>query len=194
VTLQHLAYAAKPMLQALPMQLIFIYGQPASGKLTVARALAQRTGLAIFHNHLIVDAVGAVFPFGSPEFVRLRESMWLDVMTAAAGANRSLIFTFAPEATVAADFPDRVRAEIEALGGEVIFVALTVPEAEQERRIDTPERAQFGKLRSLELLHQLKDVFASSMARMPTPAISIDTSSLTPEEAAEKIVPRLTGD
>jgi chloramphenicol 3-O-phosphotransferase len=175
------------------MRLIFIYGQPASGKLTVARALAERTGLAIFHNHLIVDAVGAVFPFGSPEFVHLRESMWLDVMRAAASANRSLIFTFAPEATVAADFPDRVRAEIEALGGEVIFVALTVPEAEQERRIDTPERAQFGKLRSLELLHQLKDVFASSMARMPTPAITIDTSALTPEEAAEKIVTRLTG-
>lgn len=175
------------------MQLIFIYGQPASGKLTVARALAGRTGFALFHNHLVVDAVHAVFPFGSPEFVRLRESMWLDVMRAAAGANRSLIFTFAPEATVAADFPERVRAEIEALGGEVIFVALTVPEAEQARRIDTPERAQFGKLRSLEFLHQLKDVFASSMAHMPRPAITIDTSALTPEEAAEKIAARLTG-
>lgn len=174
------------------MRLIFIYGQPASGKLTVARALAQRTGLAIFHNHLIVDAVGAVFPFGSSEFVRLRESMWLDVMRAAASANRSLIFTFVPEATVAADFPDRVRAEIEALGGEVIFVALTVPEAEQARRIDTPERAQFGKLRSLELLHQLKDVFASAMAHMPAPAITIDTSALTPEEAAERIAAHVT--
>jgi chloramphenicol 3-O-phosphotransferase len=181
------------MLQALTMQLVFIYGQPASGKLTVARALAQRTGFAVFHNHLIVDAVGAVFPFGSPEFVHLRESMWLDVMRAAASAKRSLIFTFVPEATVAADFPDRVRTEIEALGGDVIFVALTVPEAEQVRRIDTPERAQFGKLRSRELLHQLNDVFAASMARMPKPAISIDTSVLTPEDAAERIAARLTG-
>lgn len=174
------------------MQLVFIYGQPASGKLTVARALARRTGLAIFHNHLIVDAVGAVFPFGSPEFVRLRESMWLDVLRAAASAGRSLIFTFAPEATVAADFPERVHAEIEALGGEVIFVALTVSEAEQARRIDTPERAEFGKLRSRELLHELKDVFASAMARMPAPAVAIDTSALSPEEAAEKIVAQLT--
>lgn len=174
------------------MQLVFIYGQPASGKLTVARALARRTGLAIFHNHLIVDAVGAVFSFGSPEFVALRESMWLDVLRAAARAKRSLIFTFAPEATVAADFPDRVRAEIEALGGKVIFVALTVPEAEQQRRIDMPERAQFGKLRSRELLHELKDVFASSMAVMPVPAVTIDTSALSPDEAAEQIVARLT--
>lgn len=174
------------------MQLVFIYGQPASGKLTVARALARRTGLAIFHNHLIVDAVGAVFPFGSPEFVALRESMWLDVLRAAAKANRSLIFTFAPEATVAADFPERVHAEIEALGGSVTFVALTVSEAEQARRIDTPERAEFGKLRSRELLRELKDVFASSMAVMPVPAVTIDTSVVLPDEAAEKIASLLT--
>lgn len=175
------------------MQLVFIYGQPASGKLTVARALAGRTGFALFHNHLVVDAVHAVFPFGSEEFVRLRERMWLDVMTEAARAGRSLIFTFAPEATVAADFPERVRSIIEALGGTVTFVALSVSEAEQARRINTPDRAQFGKLRSLELLHQLKDVFATSMARMPKPAIAIDTAALTPEEAAERIAARLTG-
>ncbi|QIG51318.1 shikimate kinase [Nordella sp. HKS 07] len=176
------------------MQLVFIYGQPASGKLTVGRALAERTGFAVFHNHLIVDAVGAVFPFGSPEFVRLRESMWLDVMRAAARTGRSLIFTFAPEATVAVDFPQRVRAEIEALGGRVIFVALVLPETEQERRIDTPDRSRFDKMRSLEMLHQYRDVFVSSMARMPEPAITIDTATRTPDEAAAEIVGALTTD
>ena len=174
------------------MQLVFIYGQPASGKLTVARALAQRIGFAVFHNHLIVDAVGAVFPFGSPEFVHLRESMWLDVMTEAARARRSLIFTFAPEATVTDGFTERVRSELEALGGTVTFVELSVSAAEQERRIDTPERAQFGKLRSPELLHQLKNVFASSMARMPKPALLVDTSALAPDKAAERIAAHLT--
>jgi hypothetical protein len=33
---------------------IFIYGQVASGKLTIARELAERTGMALFHNHPIV--------------------------------------------------------------------------------------------------------------------------------------------
>lgn len=174
------------------MQLVFIYGQPASGKLTVARALAQHTGFALFHNHLVVDAVHAVFPFGSPEFVRLRESMWLDVMRAAARSGRSLIFTFAPEATVAADFPERLRAEIEASGGNVTFVALTVPESEQERRIDTPDRACFGKMRSREMLREYRDVFASAMARMPKPALTIDTSAATPDDAARRITALLT--
>lgn len=55
------------------MKLIFIYGPAAAGKLTVARVLAEQTGVALFHNHLVVDAVMAVFPFGSEPFVRLRE-------------------------------------------------------------------------------------------------------------------------
>ncbi len=169
------------------MQLIFIYGQPASGKLTIARLLAGRTGLALFHNHLVVDAVGAVFPFGSDAFVRLRERVWLDVMAEAAKAGRSLIFTFAPEPTVAPDFAQRVRAQVEASGGKVIFVALTVPLAEQERRIAEPDRSAFGKMRSLDLLRQLKGEFAASMAAMPEPAITIDTAAMAPRQAAEKI-------
>ena len=55
------------------MILVFLYGPVASGKLTIARELAARTGFALFHNHLVVDAVMAVFPFGSESFVRLRE-------------------------------------------------------------------------------------------------------------------------
>jgi hypothetical protein len=169
------------------MQLLFIYGQPASGKLTVARELAGRTGFALFHNHLIVDAVGAVFPFGSETFGRLRERFWLEVIAEAAKAGRSLIFTFAPEPTVAPDFPERVRALVETAGGTVTFVALTVPAEEQERRLVEPDRAAFGKMRATELLHGLRREFASCMAAMPAPALVIDTGSTKPEDAARAI-------
>jgi len=37
------------------MKLLFIYGRPAVGKLTVARAVAERTGGRLFHNHLAVN-------------------------------------------------------------------------------------------------------------------------------------------
>src|SRR3546814_12818834 len=66
------------------VRLVFIHGAAASGKLTVARELAALTGLPLFHNHLVVDALLAVFPFGSPGFVLLRETMWMDVFRAAA--------------------------------------------------------------------------------------------------------------
>jgi hypothetical protein len=127
------------------MKLVFIYGAAASGKLTVARELAALTGLAVFHNHLIVDAVGSVFPFGSDRFIRLREVFWLAMFREAAEAGQSIIFTFAPEATVAPDFPHRARKTIEAFGGELIIVRLTLPVDEQERRIGNAGRSEFGK-------------------------------------------------
>lgn len=169
------------------MKLVFLYGEAAAGKLTVARHLAGQTGLPLFHNHLVVDAVGAVFPFGSESFIRLREQFWMETFQAAAAEDRSLIFTFAPEPTVDEGFAARVRALVEAAGGEVIFIALTVSADEQMQRIENASRAEFGKLRSPELLAQLKKAFAASMAAMPPAALTLDTGALAPEVAAARI-------
>lgn len=46
------------------MQLIFIYGPPAVGKLSVANALAKLTGYRVFHNHLTIDLVRSIFDWG----------------------------------------------------------------------------------------------------------------------------------
>ena len=169
------------------MQLVFIFGQAASGKLTIARELAARTGVALFHNHLVVDAVAAVFPFGTEVFARLREQFWMTVFDEAARQHRSLIFTFAPEPTVARDFPDRVRALIERHGGQVIFVALDLPQEEQERRLVDQSRAAFGKMRDLSLLRALRPQFEACMASMPEPALTLDVGHLTPSQSAEAI-------
>jgi chloramphenicol 3-O-phosphotransferase len=174
------------------MDLVFLYGPPASGKLTIGRALAELTELPLFHNHLVVDTVASVFPFGSPEFVRLREHFWLEMLRAAVSAGRSLIFTFAPEPTVATDFPARVQAIVQAAGGSTLFVALTLSDAEQEKRVDAASRAEFGKLRSVELLRTLQADFAASMAAMPPPDLLLDTGAIAPDEAARAIADALS--
>jgi hypothetical protein len=174
------------------MHLVFIYGQAASGKLTVGRELAKFAGLPLFHNHLVVDAVGAVFAFGTEPFIRLREDLWLQVIGEAARRGQSLIFTFAPEPTVDAGFPNRVRALVESFGGAVLFVVLTVPPDEQERRLVAPGRSAFGKLRSLDLLLSLRAGFARCMAEMPTPDLAIDTGSNSPFHAATQIAERMS--
>src|SRR6266446_1998140 len=158
------------------MKLIFIYGPAAAGKLTIARELVALTGYAVFHNHLIVDAVSSIFPFGSERFIKLREQFWLTMLREAAEAGRSTIFTFAPEASVALDFPERAKQQIESAGGRVHFVRLLVSPEEQERRIGNPDRAEFGKLRSLELLRQLQPQFEECEAAMPAPTLTIDTA------------------
>jgi hypothetical protein len=170
------------------MQLVFLYGVPASGKLTIGRLVAERTDIPLFHNHLVVDAVAAVFPFGSDEFVRLRESFWLQTIAAAAQLKKSLIFTFAPEPTVAPDFPAHVSELVKQAGGNIIYVALELTEQEQDARLGSSDRAAFGKLRSLDLLSDLRPGIAACMAAMPEPALRIDTGSTSPAEAADKIV------
>jgi hypothetical protein len=96
-----------------PAHLLFIYGAAAVGKLTVGREISKLTGLPLFHNHLVVDAVSSVFPFGSAPFIRLRETFWLEVFREAAAEKRSLVFTFAPESSVMPGFVDRVRRIVE---------------------------------------------------------------------------------
>ena len=172
------------------MEIVFIYGPAAAGKLTVGRELARLTGLPLFHNHLVVDAVGAVFPFGSEPFVRLRERFWLEVFIEAARSDRSLIFTFAPEPSVALDFPDRVRAVVEDAGGTIVFVRLTLSAAEQERRIGNGSRAEFRKLRSVEVLRKFRAKFTASEAAMPAPDLTIDSERTQPRDAARRIAER----
>ncbi len=173
------------------MQIVFLYGPAGAGKLTIGRELARLTGLPLFHNHFVVDAVSSVFDFGSEPFVRLREAFWLQTFAEAARASRSLIFTFAPEATVAPGFPARVQATIEPFGGGVAFIALTVSPEEQERRIVQPSRAAFGKLQSVDLLRRLRAEFDASLAAMPPAALTIDTEACTPPQAAERIAAHL---
>src|ERR1700722_14767574 len=127
------------------MDLVFLHGGAATGKLTTARALEQLLGYPVFHNHLVVDMLLPMFPFGSEPFVRLREQFWLAVFEDTAVAQRSITFTFAPENTVAAGFPARAKSAVEQAGGRVCFVRLTVDEPEQERRLGNPSRSEFHK-------------------------------------------------
>src|SRR5215475_8777468 len=91
------------------MNLLFIFGLPGVGKLTVARELAEITGLRLFHNHLTVDLFLSVFEFGNPEFIDLRETIWLSVVEGAAQVNLpALIFNFNPESSVRQAFIEKL--------------------------------------------------------------------------------------
>ena len=110
------------------MRLIFIYGLPATGKLTVAQELAKLTGYKLFHNHMVVDLLLSSLEFGSAQFVRLREKIWLGVFREASRAQvPGLIFTFNPEKTVRAGFVEQAVATVVNDGGRVDFVELVCP-------------------------------------------------------------------
>ena len=171
------------------MRLVFIHGPPAAGKLTVARRLRELTDFPVLHNHLIVDMLLAVFDFGSAPFVEMRESVWLNVMERAAQEQLpGLITTFTPENTVSPDFVDAVVTAIEGAGGKVLFVKLTCPEAELERRMENQSRAEFAKLRSLNIYRQLRDEGAFEFPPLPDSGLTIDTSKVDPDTSARLII------
>lgn len=170
------------------MDLIFLYGLPSVGKLTVARELEKLTGFKVFHNHLTVDLVASLFEFGSESFINLREKIWLETFSEALTAKlNGLIFTFAPENTVSNEFPEQVRILFEKNNGNAIFIELKCENEELEKRLTDSSRQEFGKLNSLELFRQLY-----SQGVFDTPKItadySVDTTQLSPKETATKII------
>jgi shikimate kinase len=169
------------------MELLFIYGSAAVGKLTIGRELAKLTGFRLFHNHLTVDAVLAVFDFGSEPFINLREQIWLSVFKEAAQRDVSLIFTFSPERTVRTSFIQDTLDTVESLGGKVLFIELTCPIEELERRIENPSRSEFRKLRSLEVFRKIRQAGVHIYPKLPNCGLTIDTSTMSPQQAACKI-------
>jgi hypothetical protein len=169
------------------VDLVFLHGPPAAGKLTTARELERLVGLPVFHNHLVVDLLTGLFPFGSEAFVRLREQFWLAVFTEAAGVGRSLTFTFTPDRTVAPGFPHRVREAVEPLGGRVRFVRLVVSAEEQERRIDRADRRAFHKVTDVGFLHRAR---AGAPPEQPPTELEVDTDTSAPATSAATIIER----
>jgi hypothetical protein len=135
-----------------------------------------------------VDLLLSVFDFGSPPFVQLREEIWLSFFAEAChNALPGLIFTFAPEKTVRAEFIPNVLKVFAEAGGEIEFVELICPLAELKTRIENPSRLQYRKLASLSLFDALHAAGTFDSSAMPTPRLTLDTSLCTPAEAALKI-------
>jgi len=174
------------------MKLIFIFGMPASGKLTVAKELSRLTGYKVFHNHLVVDLLLSVFDFGSKPFVELREDIWLSVFTQACSSGlEGLIFTFAPEATVRPEFPREALRAIESAGGQCEFVELVCSLEVLKARMNNESRRQFQKMTSVEDFERLHAQGSLDDSYMPKAKVVIDTGILTPSQSAERIASEL---
>ena len=75
------------------MKLIFIYGPPASGKLTIAEILSERTGIPLFHNHLSRDSVKDMYGDKLRDNYELVDRIRFDVLDYCSKNDTDLIFT-----------------------------------------------------------------------------------------------------
>ena len=144
------------------MKLIFIYGPPATGKLTVAKELSKLTGYKIFHNHLTADLVSSIFPFGTKAYSDLVAKIRLDLIeTATKNKVRGIIFTFVygvetSGGTADDRFIKKVINKVEKRNGQVLFVKLTCEEKELRNRLKHPSRKAFKKLNKIKILQSIR--------------------------------------
>jgi shikimate kinase len=167
-------------------RLIFIYGPPAVGKLTVARAVAERRGVRVLHNHATFDPVADVLTPGTPAFWETLDNVRLQLVTAAAREGIDLVYTFVFAPGDERHVDDVVSA-YESAGGSVVFVQLVAPPAELRRRVADSSRAAYNKIRdvaSLDAVLREHDVYASIPGR---DSLTIDAAATSPEDAAARI-------
>ena len=175
------------------MRLVFIYGPPAAGKLTIARQVAAMTGYHLFHNHLSRDAVTALVPHDTPAFTRVVRGVRLSWLQGAADARvPGVVFTFVYFHGEDDVFVDGVRSLVEERGGDVCMVQLTCDLATLERRITEPSRARFGKLvdrAGLARMIAAHEIFSAVPGQK---SLRIDTAARRPEESARIVAEHYT--
>jgi broad-specificity NMP kinase len=170
------------------VKLIFLYGAPAVGKLTIANEIARQTGFKVFHNHLSIDCIEPIFDFGTPSFFKLIETIRTETIAEAARENVNLIYTFCYAKDLDDPHIKKVINAVETRGGEVCFVLLTCQQHELEKRVLEESRKKFGKANNLNILHEILDKYDLSSPVPERESLQIDNTHLSPADVAQQII------
>ena len=170
------------------MRLVYLYGPPGVGKLTVGRELVTLTGFKLLHNHLTVNLVKSIFPFNSEPYIRLMRQFRRDMVAEAVRSGVDLVVTGVYIGT------DEQHAAIQRIvepayagGAAVLYVQLVCDrETWLARIVDVSRRAEdklMDPVRAVAIF-QGNDPFSA----MPVePTLQLDTTYLPPVEAAARI-------
>lgn len=177
-----------PIVKYYFMKFVFIYGPPGVGKLTVAKELAKITDYKLFHNHLTVELVSSIFPFGSKTHLELMEKIRFMVIEAAAKEGiKGIIFTFVYWTGEDDKFVKEFVRRIGRCGGEVLFVRLYCSRKELYKRIRHPSRKKFSKLKSVKELKEVEKKHDMDGTIGFGRNLSIDNTCISPKACARKI-------
>ncbi len=176
------------------MKLVFIIGSGAVGKMTVGQELMKKTGLRLFHNHMTIEPVIAVFGYYNGKVVNeMREAIFREF---AASDQPGMIFTYmwAFDQQADWDYIEHVKEIFAPYGTEFYYVELVAPmevrltrNATENRIRNKPSKADVEA--SNERLHgEEKYRLVSYEGEIPFDNyLRIDNSELTAEETAERI-------
>jgi hypothetical protein len=168
------------------MRLVFLYGPPAVGKLTIGLELAALTGFKVFHNHLTVNPLVALFERNSPPYQRLLREFRVRMLEEAAETGIDLIATWAYPRN-AEEAARAYFGAVESRGGRVHLVRLVCDRAALLARVGDPSRHAMEKLTDPARLEELLDGRFEPRLLPFGESLVVDTTELAPREAARRI-------
>ncbi len=172
------------------MKLIVIYGAPASGKLTIAKKVAEKTGYKLFHNHLTVDLLKELLDFGTPEFFELNQKLKLDLLEAAAkqGLVEGVIYTFVYNSQTDIPFIEKLKEISERQNIDLQFIQIFCEKGELLKRVTEDSRKEYKKVHSEEGLSKYLET-GDFMSEIPdVGSKKIDSTNLTSEETVTQVL------
>jgi len=170
------------------MELIIIYGPPASGKLTVAKELEKITGFNVLHNHLTGDISSAIYNFGSKRYKKFVRKLRKIILKEASKSEAKIIFTFVYGKGIDDKFIKKlINISKKRKKNKISFIWLRCSKNELEKRVISPERTHHGKLGTKKELRKDFQKY-NSFSKIPfIDSIEINNTRLSPKKTAKKI-------
>lgn len=171
------------------MNLIFLYGPPAVGKLTIAKHLQEKLGYKLFHNHMIINVLADIFGYDKPERRILVREFRLKILEEATKDNIDMIITVGNAGNTIFAYFDELIQTVEENDGTVCLVQLYANKETLLSRVTSKSRQEHGKYFGKNKLEESLKKYPDMFDKYPRKEhITIDTDKTQPEIAAEEII------
>ncbi|MGF6172558.1 AAA family ATPase [Ensifer sp. 4252] len=173
--------------------IVHINGWPGTGKLTIARHLAEPLGARLADNHTLINPAEALFARGTPLYWLLRATVRTAVLdhVRRAEASQSFLFT---DALSNDEFDSRAFDDYAALAADrrarLVAVVLDCSVEENLKRLTRAGRSRAYKLTDPQVLIDLRSRHVLLKGKCDQ-LIELDVSSLGADEAASEIPARI---
>lgn len=174
---------------------VCLFGFMAVGKLTIAQKLNQKIKIILFHNHMLNDFLGNIFPRGSKSRGYLINKHRLEIVEGMAESGISTVMTHAYSSNYISkqgitdlEYVEKMEFLVEKHDGIFYGIHLIARDEIILSRIANESRTQFNKLVDPVLAKKaLKETGKQESPKLKH-LLKIDTGENTPEESVQEIL------